>query len=68
MELNKKPPTVKELAAKHKVPESDIYVQLAKDINVEKEHTTQHSTAKKIALAHIEEDPKYYTKLVKAGL
>jgi nicotinamide mononucleotide adenylyltransferase len=42
--------------------------ELKKGIKVEKEHTTDTKTATKIALAHLGEDPKYYTKLSQAGL
>ena len=42
--------------------------ELKKGIETEKEHTTDEETAKKIALAHLGEDPKYYSKLSKAGL
>jgi hypothetical protein len=42
--------------------------QLKKGIETEKEHTTDEETAKKIALAHLGEDPEYYTKLKKANL
>jgi hypothetical protein len=42
--------------------------ELEKGIETEKEHTTDEETAKKIALAHLGEDPKYYSKLKKANL
>jgi uncharacterized protein YeeX (DUF496 family) len=42
--------------------------ELKKGIKVEKEHTTDTKTAARIALDHLSEDPKYYTKLEKAGL
>ena len=42
--------------------------ELKKGIAVEKEHTTDLKTAKRIALNHLGEDPKYYTKLAKAKL
>ena len=42
--------------------------QLAMGIKVEKEHTKSKKIAKAIALVHLEEDVKYYTKLKKAGL
>lgn len=37
-------------------------------IKVEKEHTSSSTIAKQIAKAHLVENPKYYTKLKKAGL
>ena len=42
--------------------------ELKKGIKVEKEHTTDIKTATRIALDHLSEDPKYYSKLEKAGL
>jgi len=42
--------------------------ELKKGIAVEKEHTSDLKTAKRIALNHLGEDPKYYTKLAKAKL
>jgi hypothetical protein len=39
--------------------------QLSMGIRVEMEHTGHESIAKKIALDHLAEDPKYYTKLKK---
>jgi len=43
-------------------------VQLRMGIKVEKEHTNSSKISKQIAKAHLMEDPKYYTKLKKAGL
>jgi hypothetical protein len=37
-------------------------------IKIETEHTNSHKIAKQIAKAHLIENPKYYTKLKKAGL
>lgn len=37
--------------------------ELAKGIKVELEHTTDKEIAKEIALDHLAEDPKYYSKL-----
>ena len=42
--------------------------QLKMGIEVEKEHTSDHALAQKIAMDHLKEDPKYYTKLKAAGL
>ena len=42
--------------------------ELTKGIKVEKEHTENEDLAKTIAKHHLEEDPKYYTKLLKLGL
>ena len=42
--------------------------ELKKGIEVEKEHTDDPKVAMKIALDHLDEDPKYYTKLATLGL
>lgn len=42
--------------------------ELKKGIEVEKEHTDDPVKAEEIALDHLKEDPKYYSKLTKAGL
>jgi hypothetical protein len=42
--------------------------ELKKGIEVEKEHTDNPRVAMKIALDHLDEDPKYYTKLATLGL
>jgi len=42
--------------------------QLSIGIQIEMEHTNNLDIAKEIAIDHLTEDPKYYTKLVNAGL
>lgn len=42
--------------------------ELKKGISVEMEHTQDSAKAKIIALQHLAEDPRYYTKLSKIGL
>ena len=42
--------------------------ELNKGIQVEMEHTDSKAKAKVIALQHLAEDPRYYTKLAKAKL
>jgi hypothetical protein len=42
--------------------------QLSIGIQIEMEHTNDPDIAKEIAMDHLTEDPKYYTKLVNAGL
>jgi len=42
--------------------------ELTMGVKVEMEHTTDSKLAKEIALDHLKEDPKYYSKLVTAGL
>ena len=50
-------------------PDSDYDPeQLKAGIKVEMEHTDDSRVAAKIAKDHLGEDPKYYDKLVKAGL
>jgi hypothetical protein len=42
--------------------------QLRMGVRIEMEHTYSAKTAKKIAKAHLMENPNYYTLLKKAGL
>lgn len=42
--------------------------ELKMGIKVELEHTNDSNKAREIALDHLSEDPKYYSKLEKAGL
>jgi len=56
--------TLQDICNKHKVP----IEELEKGMKVEKEHTDSHSVAKEIAMDHLVEDPKYYTKIAKAKL
>jgi len=42
--------------------------QIKKGMEVEMEHTNDRRMALKIALDHLKEDPKYYDKLMAAGL
>jgi hypothetical protein len=57
--------TLKDIAKKHDVSIDHLKSQLKKGINVEVEHTKNHSTAKKIAMDHLFEDPNYYNNLAK---
>ena len=63
--LNKRVLTVSALAKKHKVEPNYIEKQLEKGIKVEHEHTSKLKVARQIALAHLGEDPDYYSKLKK---
>lgn len=63
--LNKPVSSVGELAKKHKVDVEQIEKQRKMGIEVEGEHSTNKKVARRIALAHIGEDPKYYDKLKK---
>lgn len=42
--------------------------QLAIGTRVETEHTDDEAVAREIAMDHLVEDPRYYEKLVRAGL
>jgi len=55
--------TVESLASKHNVSLEEIQSELNAGVEIEREHTQDEETAKKIAMDHLFEDPKYYTKL-----
>lgn len=62
--------TLKDIAKKHNDNYDEKYYQklqseLKKGISVEKEHTGDIKLAKKIAMDHLVENPKYYTDLKK---
>jgi hypothetical protein len=63
--LNKRVLSVSALAKKHGVDKEYIERQLKRGIRVEHEHTTKLAVARRIALAHLGEDPDYYKKLRK---
>jgi Protein of unknown function (DUF5661) len=63
--LDRKLKTPEEIAKKHNVSTALILAQLKIGIEIEKEHTSNLDVARKIALDHLFEDPKYYTKLKK---
>jgi hypothetical protein len=65
-QLDKAVPSVDDLIKKY--GEQKVLKQLNIGIKVELEHTNNLPTALKIALAHLGEDPNYYTKLKKANL
>jgi hypothetical protein len=60
--------TLSDIAKKHGVTDSELRSELKKGIKVEQEHTSNIKTATRIALDHLFEDPKYYTKLTKLNL
>lgn len=66
--LDKETLNPRQIAFVHKVPVADIIHQLSIGIEVEKEHTNNEEVAREIALDHLREDPKYYSKLKKSGL
>ena len=55
--------TLKNIAKKHKANIKNLETELNMGMKVEKEHTKNKTVAKKIAMDHLFEDPKYYTKL-----
>lgn len=57
--------TLRKLAKKHNVTTKDLIRQLEMGIKIEREHTKEVKKAMEIALDHLTEDPKYYTKLKK---
>lgn len=57
--------TAKQIAKRHGVPLASIIKQLEMGAKVEREHTQDAATAKKIAMDHVFEDPKYYSKLAR---
>lgn len=63
--LDKKTPTVAELAKKYKCSTAVVEKKLAAGIKIELEHTTKKNVAKEIALDHLGEDLSYYDKLAK---
>ncbi len=61
--LNKPTGSVESIAKKHGVSVEQIQQQLDKGMQVELEHTNNHSVAKEIALDHLGEYPDYYDRL-----
>lgn len=60
--------TLQDIADKHEIDLELLTKELHKGIKVEKEHTDSETEARHIAMDHLVEDPKYYTKIAKAGL
>lgn len=63
--LDKKTPTVEELAKKYNVSKEEIEKELEKGIKVEMEHSSDKKVAREIALDHLGEKMDYYKKLIK---
>ena len=55
----------KAIADMHNISVEEINNQVAKGIKVELEHTSDKAIAHEIAMDHVFEDPKYYSKLEK---
>lgn len=60
--------TIEDIAEIHNVDLDILKKELKKGTDVEMEHTSSKEEAKKIAMDHLVEDPKYYTKIKKMGL
>jgi hypothetical protein len=61
--LNKKTPSIEDIAKKYNKSIEDMQKQLENGISIEKEHTKNHGVATEIALDHLSENPNYYKKL-----
>ena len=55
-----------QIQKKHSVSYDVLMAELARGIEVEKEHTDNLAVAREIALDHLAEFPDYYTRLSKA--
>jgi len=64
-QLNVPVKNIETLAKQHNKPLDYMQKQLKTGIAVEKEHSKDHNTAEKIALAHLGEKHDYYIKLRK---
>jgi len=60
--------SISDIAKEQDTSLEEIEKELDKGKKTEKEHTPSTEKATKIAKDHLVEDPKYYTKLKKAGL
>ena len=61
-------PKIQAIIKKHSISAQELSNQLKKGTKVEREHTTNPTVAMKIALDHIDENPKYYDILDTVGL
>jgi hypothetical protein len=60
--------TIEDIAKTHKVDLDTLKKELKKGTDTEMEHTSSREQAEKIAMDHLVEDPRYYTKIKKMGL
>jgi hypothetical protein len=60
--------TLEDIATLHNVDLEELKKELLMGIGVEKEHTPSEKTASQIAMDHLTEYPRYYSKLKKIGL
>ena len=63
--LDKRTPSLPELAKRYKMKLSDLKKELDRGTKVELEHTKKRSVAREIALDHLGEKPNYYKLLKK---
>ena len=59
--------SLKDLAKAHGVGIKSLEKQLKVGVAVEMEHTNSEAKAEEIAMDHLAENPRYYTKLVRNG-
>jgi hypothetical protein len=55
--------SLEDIANHHKVDIDELMGEFQMGVKVEMEHTTDREVAREIAMDHLYEDPKYYTKL-----
>jgi len=54
---------IEDIAEMHNITVDEIFGEFQKGVNIEMEHTSEMMVAVEIALDHLYEDPKYYSKL-----
>ena len=64
-ELNKRTPSVRELAKRYTTTPEEVHRQINRGVKVEFEHTDDIEAATEIAMDHIGEKLDYYTRLAK---
>jgi 5'(3')-deoxyribonucleotidase len=64
-ELNKRTPSVRELAKRYTTTPEEVHRQINRGVKVEFEHTRDIEVATEIAMDHIGEKLDYYTRLAK---
>jgi hypothetical protein len=60
--------TPQDLAQQHNVSVNSIMKELAIGVKVELEHVDNEDEAREIAMDHIQEDPRYYQRLISTGI
>jgi len=64
-ELNKRTPSVRELAKRYIITPEEVHRQINRGVKIEFEHTNDIEVATEIAMDHIGEKLDYYTRLAK---